>query len=741
MSGLITSLFIEPVVRQARRLSQQANAQPSPDNRPESPASSRGHVPLVNGICKAADTTKIIMPDSGQEKHAEPPSNGGYAGSDHGRTISPTSPPIDSINQHHGIEHSPALELPRSPAGDSLPCLPGSPGMHRSPSTPSVRSAPIAFPAQEAPPSTRQDPQSPQQHSNDHVPGEDGGISSTLPEDDGMGALRKRIHAIRDLGSSNADQARMIHALMTENYHASQKHLGDQSAPRSPSPCSPRSLPRADSPSGWSVQSSGQSPQSPVSTAPDTSLYNLTPEDLLPTYAPRKEPELPLGEGEELDAEECEEVFLGCRHYKRNVKLQCYACKKWYTCRFCHDEIEDHHLDRPKTEHMLCMLCGHAQPAAQSCGHCGETAAQYYCHVCKLWDNDANKSIYHCNDCGICRIGQGLGKDFFHCKTCSVCLPISIENTHRCIERSTQCDCPICGDYMFTSPETVVFMRCGHSIHQRCLSEYAKSSYRCPICSKTITNMESTFRNLDRTIQSQPMPAEFRDTRALIYCNDCGAKSIVKYHWLGLRCDMCESYNTAQKQLLHRDAQDIPESDGDSADMAISRTRSSSSGAGETVLSTLASLRIDTNSVPRPDSATPRTNAPLSADASGQFSSFSLTRGRAVSPVISNYFGIPPDRDSERLRSTSFFSGLTFRDSGDNDGGELRLWGTKIKYSYGFLGQETESVDGASDAEVGALDEDGASGDSGSEGAEDASEDDEEDEEDDQESIDIFGHR
>lgn len=50
--------------------------------------------------------------------------------------------------------------------------------------------------------------------------------------------------------------------------------------------------------------------------------------------------------------------------------------------------------------------------------------------------------------------------------------------------------------------------------------------------------METTFRNLDRTIESQPMPAEFKDTKALVYCNDCGAKSVVKYHWLGLKCDM-----------------------------------------------------------------------------------------------------------------------------------------------------------------------------------------------------------
>lgn len=91
---------------------------------------------------------------------------------------------------------------------------------------------------------------------------------------------------------------------------------------------------------------------------------------------------------------------------------------------------------------------------------------------------------------------------------------------------------------MFSSPDTVIFMRCGHSIHQKCFSEHSRSSYRCPICSKSVTNMEANFRNLDRTIMSQPMPPELKDTNALIYCNDCHAKSVVPYHWLGLKCEM-----------------------------------------------------------------------------------------------------------------------------------------------------------------------------------------------------------
>lgn len=396
-------------------------------------------------------------------------------------------------------------------------------------------------------------------HSSDTLFGMDDVGQSPLPEDDGMGVLRGKIHAIRDMEVSSGEKARMVHQLMTESYHSFRGRSNGQQ------PLIAVTLNLQTSTDSGSRESHGnqpfldQQPTTPASVLSSTeqiNQFNLTPEDIKPTFAPREEPESPLGDGDDMDTEEPEEVYLGCKHYKRNVKLQCFTCKKWYTCRFCHDEVEGHHLIRQKTEYMLCMVCGHAQPAGQWCKECGEQAAQYYCSLCKLWDNDSKKSIYHCNDCGICRIGQGLGKDFFHCKvnpkpvltissrtlmkrqTCSVCLPISIENTHRCIERSTQCDCPICGDYMFTSPETVVVMRCGHSIHHKCLSEYSKGSYRCPICSKTITNMESTFRNLDRTIQSQPMPAEFEDTRALIYCNDCGAKSFVKYHWLGLKCDL-----------------------------------------------------------------------------------------------------------------------------------------------------------------------------------------------------------
>ena len=63
-----------------------------------------------------------------------------------------------------------------------------------------------------------------------------------------------------------------------------------------------------------------------------------------------------------------------------------------------------------------------------------------------------------------------------------------------------------------------------------------RTSYRCPICNRTIPNMEREFLDLGREIELQPMPEEFRDTKAWISCNDCLTKTRVKYHWLGLKC-------------------------------------------------------------------------------------------------------------------------------------------------------------------------------------------------------------
>ncbi|KAI0163160.1 hypothetical protein BJ166DRAFT_525545 [Pestalotiopsis sp. NC0098] len=356
-----------------------------------------------------------------------------------------------------------------------------------------------------------------------------------LPEDDGMGALRKRIIEIQARQLPASDQARLVHLVLMESYKKSRAVL-EEDRPVSPS-----------SSTGWE--------QKQTQGVLDTFIWNhllgeeapsekfhLTEDDVRPTFAPLKSGE-----------EESEYRALGCEHYKRNVKSECSICGRWYTCRFCHDKIETHAMIAKETRNMLCMYCGVAQKAGEACVNCGETAAMYYCLICKLWNNDPDRSIYHCPDCGICRVGRGLGKDFFHCKTCNACLNINFENRHKCIERLLDCDCPICGEYMFNTTRGICHMKCGHTLHKDCWDEHIKHAYKCPICSKSIVNMETQFRRLDIAIETQPMPEKFQDTRALISCNDCSAKTTVKYHWLGLKCAVCQSYNTSQVQILGED--------------------------------------------------------------------------------------------------------------------------------------------------------------------------------------------
>ncbi|KAH3681626.1 hypothetical protein WICPIJ_007416 [Wickerhamomyces pijperi] len=246
-----------------------------------------------------------------------------------------------------------------------------------------------------------------------------------------------------------------------------------------------------------------------------------------------------------------DQEILGCPHYQRNCKMECPECRRWYGCPICHDEeVSEHKFQRNQTRNILCMECFTPQQPDEFCSQCDLKFASYYCSTCVLYDNDETKDIYHCDDCGICRLGLGLGQDFFHCKGCNACLAIELQNDHRCIERSIESDCPICGEYMFTSIKPVVFMSCGHAIHQSCYDDHSKHSYKCPTCQKTVLNMEAQFRVLDMEIRLQPLPHPYSQWTCVIRCNDCNAKSSTPYHVLGLKCDNCKSYNTAQLKLI-----------------------------------------------------------------------------------------------------------------------------------------------------------------------------------------------
>lgn len=383
-------------------------------------------------------------------------------------------------------------------------------------------------------------------------------MDPALPENDGMQSLRHQLLQIRELALSTEEKAKRMHELMTRDY-LKLKHVATQAA------TTPDAI--------------NQDHLQPLRAQPidPANPYNIQPGDLEQTFSPF--PHLSdQAEHDTDDSVEEENVpALGCPHYKRNVKVQCFDCHRWSPCRHCHDSAPDlsfpHVLNRKKTQNMLCMLCKTPQPAAETCMNCGEYAAWYYCPKCKLWDNDSNKRIYHCDDCGLCRLGEGLGKDFVHCRRCNVCISIATSSSHPCIERATDSDCPLCLSYLFESPTPVVSLPCGHYMHGACYKDLMAVTYKCPVCSKSAVNMELQWAKLDDEIAMQPMPEDDEDLgnllphlegvvpttdgtdaevaarrprKAWIGCNDCGGRCWTPFHWLGLKCQYCGCYNTNQ---------------------------------------------------------------------------------------------------------------------------------------------------------------------------------------------------
>ncbi|CAA0809025.1 zinc finger protein-related [Striga hermonthica] len=239
-----------------------------------------------------------------------------------------------------------------------------------------------------------------------------------------------------------------------------------------------------------------------------------------------------------------EKTILGCEHYKRNCKLRAACCGKLFACRFCHDEVSDHSMDRKATSEMMCMNCLQVQPVGPACRtpSCnGLLMAKYYCSSCKFFDDE--REVYHCPFCNLCRVGRGLGIDFFHCMTCNYCLGMKLVD-HKCMEKSLETNCPICCDFLFTSSATVRGLPCGHYMHSACFQAYACTHYVCPICSKSMGDMSVYFGMLDALMASEVLPEEYRNRCQDILCNDCDRKGTASFHWLYHKCSFCGSYNT-----------------------------------------------------------------------------------------------------------------------------------------------------------------------------------------------------
>lgn len=361
--SLISSFFIDPVVRAGRRFSG-AGAAAVP-----SAAGDAAVLPLSHANPDPSSVMPATTPEAEAAGEGDEEAGEGDDGAIMATATAPMAIPVDAAS----MSSNPSRALDD--------------GLRRLALDPPVSSAPAASPSPATPAA------------------QNAAMSESLPADDGFTHLRARIHEIRALDVPEHERAHRIHGLMIERY----THM------RPTSPSSFVSHDRPFTPNSAPSVFSDARPSSPLSAASDVDAdnpYRLRPGDARPTYRTLEHHDDDDDDEDHAD----DEPVLGCQHYRRNVKVQCYECRHWYTCRHCHDAVEDHALNRKATQNMLCMACGTPQPAADTCANCATEAACYYCDICKLWDNNPRKKIYHCPDCGICRRGAGLGKDYTHCQ-------------------------------------------------------------------------------------------------------------------------------------------------------------------------------------------------------------------------------------------------------------------------------------------------------------------------------------
>ncbi|CAB3376471.1 Hypothetical predicted protein [Cloeon dipterum] len=256
----------------------------------------------------------------------------------------------------------------------------------------------------------------------------------------------------------------------------------------------------------------------------------------------------------------------GCPHYKRRSKFVTPCCGKVYTCRFCHDENETHPVNRKDVTELVCTNCNTRQPVQAECTRCSLRFGKYTCLECKLFD-DEDKNQYHCEGCGICRIG---GRDrFFHCERCNMCLPNKLKNRHKCVENVSRANCPVCLEDIHTSRIPCHIPECGHLVHRTCFEDLLHSGYyACPTCQQSMLDMTQLWDYLDHEVEMTPMPNDYKTCMVGILCKDCHKESKVKFHVVGLKCLHCGSYNTCRTKEPTSAGEEIPSVDNNGASVS-----------------------------------------------------------------------------------------------------------------------------------------------------------------------------
>lgn len=238
------------------------------------------------------------------------------------------------------------------------------------------------------------------------------------------------------------------------------------------------------------------------------------------------------------DSDESSDKCIHKVHINYKIIFEC--CGLMFSCEKCHDGFfkssSGKHPDPTDYKRIMCVKCDTPQKISGSCINCYTQFAPYYCDICKIFDE--SELNYHCLKCKMCV--RGNKRLYRHCDKCNCCMESLIFKNHKCIQNKLNRNCAICLDPL-ANGEKVLSMMCGHALHNICYESLIKSSYKCPECFKTIKSMKLEFAKLDYQINCVPTC----DPKIIkIKCNDCQQQSLAKFHHLGTKCLLCESYNT-----------------------------------------------------------------------------------------------------------------------------------------------------------------------------------------------------
>ncbi|CAL5990977.1 RING_finger and CHY zinc finger domain-containing protein [Hexamita inflata] len=241
---------------------------------------------------------------------------------------------------------------------------------------------------------------------------------------------------------------------------------------------------------------------------------------------------------------------IGCQHFVRGCQLLCNTCNKYYTCRFCHDEIEDHKFPKQETKMVKCIYCRCEQPFQQYCQNCKQCFGEQWCEICRAFCNIGNESkpMYHCKGCDSCM--TGWAHQWRHCDKCNSCVRANCYDGHQCVKFDGTC--PVCMGDLEDTIYGRMLLNCSHAIHKHCYDQLIRQGeYRCPVCRRflPIEDEREILINYFKKLLKETVI--FRPVRYVqFHCLECQRDFYGAFHSFVVMCGKCQLFNVETKENI-----------------------------------------------------------------------------------------------------------------------------------------------------------------------------------------------